>query len=373
MPEATSGSALYYVLMTRNHLFIRNHNARDTLDLFIVSAASSILLLRFFLAVTGYPSVGGSKYHIAHMLWGGLFMLAAFVINFSFLGTRVQKLVALLGGIGFGIFIDEVGKFVTRDNDYFFRPSVGIIYAIFVVLYLTISFLTREQKLSNQEYQLNALRQLEEAVLNDMDVHERAATRELLMKAKQSDLLTKRLHELLYDVPIAKEGKPGPVLRLRRRVAAWYDKLWERRGSSTAVRWFFVLETLIFVFAVLAAIYTNFDSVIDFIDGSHDYGHSLIVGQALSTLIAGIFVLLGLRKLRSSRLEAFEWFRKATLVNLLLTEFFIFSRIQFGAMATFSFNLVLLALINAAISQERQYVKPSAVSRPLSSVSKRVS
>lgn len=357
--------------MNRAHFFIRNHNARDTLDLFIVSAASSILLVRFFLYVTGYPSIGGSKYHIAHMLWGGLFMLAAFVINFSFLGSRVQKLVALLGGIGFGIFIDEVGKFVTRDNDYFFRPSVGIIYAIFVILYLTVSFLTREQKLTNQEYQLNALRQLEEAVLNDMDVHERAATRELLLRAKQNDLLTKRLHDLLYEVPLTRRGKPGPIRRMRSHVADWYDGLWESRGSSTAVRWFFVIETLAFVFAVLAAVYTNFDDVVAFVEGAHDYGHSLIVGQAISTLIAAVFVLLGLRKLRSSRLEAFEWFRKATLVNLLLTEFFIFSRIQFGAMASFTFNLALLALINAAISQERQYVQPAAAaSKPRVSASR---
>ncbi len=340
---------------------MRNVNARDSLDLFIVSAASSILLLRFYLHITGYPTVGGTKYHIAHILWGGLFMSIAFVINFSFLGTRVQKLVALLGGIGFGIFIDEVGKFITRDNDYFFRPAVGIIYAVFVVLYLAITFLTREQRLSSQEYQLNALRQLEEAIRNNMDVHERAATRELLMRAKQSDLLTKRLHSLLYELPVSPSAKPGPIMRFRRAVASGYDRLWRARGSSIVVRWFFVLESVLFIVAVLGAVYNNFDNVRDFFAGHTDYGHSLIAGQFASTIIAASFVLIGLRKLRGSRLEAFEWFRKATLVNLLLTEFFIFGRIQFQAMPSFIFNLLLLTLINAAIGQERRYLKNDEV------------
>ncbi|MBL8121459.1 hypothetical protein JNM87_01785, partial [Candidatus Saccharibacteria bacterium] len=114
----------YTTVMAKSQVFIRNVAARDLLDIFVVSAASSILLIRFYLHATGYPVIGGTKYHIAHMLWGGLLMLAAFVLNFAFLGARLQKLVALMGGIGFGIFIDEIGKYVTRNNDYFFQPAV---------------------------------------------------------------------------------------------------------------------------------------------------------------------------------------------------------------------------------------------------------
>lgn len=345
---------LAYTKPMTQHLFMRNAYARDTLDLFIVSAASSILLLRFYLHITGYPTIGGTRFHIAHMLWGGVCMLVAFVINFSYLGSRVQKLVALLGGVGFGIFIDEVGKFVTRDNDYFFRPAVGIIYAVFVVLYLAISFLTRERKMTSQEYQLNALRQFEEAILNDMDKHERAATRELLSRANQNDTLTKNLHRLLYELPLVPVDKPGPIIRARRRVSDWYEQLWQARRSKALVRWFFVLETVVFLFAVFAAVYNNFDSAADFFKQPADYGHGLVVGQIVSTVGAAIFVALGLKNLRASRLRAFEWFRKATLVNLLLTEFFIFSRIQFGAMPSFLFNVLLLTLITAALGQEKR-------------------
>src|SRR5438270_3257172 len=168
--------------MLRN-LFYRNARARDHLEIFLVSAVSSLLLLRFFLYLSGYPQVGGGSLHIAHMLYGGLFMAAAIVINVSFLGARVQRFSALLGGVGFGIFIDELGKFITRDNNYFYKPTIGIIYAIFIVLYLAFNFLSRDNRLTSREYQLNALAQLEEAIVHNMDPEEKERMRRLLSRA----------------------------------------------------------------------------------------------------------------------------------------------------------------------------------------------
>lgn len=210
--------------MTQARIFIRNSDSRGLFELFLVSAVSSILLLRFYLHVMGYPTVGGTKYHVAHMLWGGALMLIAFVLNFAFLGKAVQRVVAAVGGVGFGVFIDEIGKLITRDNNYFFRPAVGIIYAIFVALYLAISFLTREQKLTSEEYQLNAMRQLEEAVHQDMDIHERANTRQLLLRANQQSVLTKKLLQLLKSLPVTDRRKRGVYQRMRRRFALGYTK-----------------------------------------------------------------------------------------------------------------------------------------------------
>ena len=41
-----------------------------------------------------------------------------------------------MGGLGFGLFIDKLAKFITSDNNYFFRPAIALIYAIFVLLLL---------------------------------------------------------------------------------------------------------------------------------------------------------------------------------------------------------------------------------------------
>ena len=121
-------------------LFFRNVRARDQLEIFLLSAISSVLVIRLFLHLTGYISLGGGDYHIAHMLYGGFMMLAAVSLPLTGLGARVLSVSAIVGGVGFGFFIDELGKFITSDNDYFFNPTDGLIYAIFISLYLMFNF-----------------------------------------------------------------------------------------------------------------------------------------------------------------------------------------------------------------------------------------
>jgi len=333
--------------------FVRNLRAPELFERFFVSAVSSLLLLRFYLHASGYPQVGGGSLHIAHMLWGGLLMLAALVLVFAFLGIRVQRLAAIIGGAGFGIFIDEIGKFLTRDNDYFFRPAIGIIYAVFVLLYLAFNFLNRRRrKLTAQEYQLNALAQLEEAALNDMDSREKAAVTHLLSRADPDSPLTDGLKKLLAKVQTVGQDSPGPLRRAGAALGRWYRRLWSRRGTDVSVRLFFLAEAGVFLLAVVLALANNFDNVQDFFRGTADYGQSLVIGQLVSTVLASIFAVLGVLRLRRSRALALEYFRRATLTNLLLTEFFIFSRIQFGAMPGFIFNLVLLIVINFCLHEE---------------------
>src|SRR5690606_22868769 len=89
---------------------------------------------RGYLQLAGFPQIGGETLHVAHVLWGGLFMAVAMVLLLSFAGPVIRAPAAFVGGIGFGLFIDEVGKFLTQDNDYFFRPAPMIMYATLVVL-----------------------------------------------------------------------------------------------------------------------------------------------------------------------------------------------------------------------------------------------
>jgi hypothetical protein len=335
-------------------LFYRNVQARDRLDIFLASAVTSLLLLRFYLSATGYPQVGGGTFHIAHMLWGGLLMVAAIVLNLAFIGGRVQRLGALVGGAGFGIFIDELGKFITKDNDYFFRPTIGIIYAIFVSLYLLFNFLSRRQRLSSREYQLNALSQLEEAVVHDMDKYEKARVEELLAHADSRSAITKQLKGFLKQVELVRPDQPNAYEKLVAAVGRQYRHFWQHRSSNQVVQWFFVTEAGLFLLAILASIYTSLDDISLLFDPSGSYGSKLLIGQLVSSLIAAGFALYGSAILQRRRLEAYEQFRRATLINLYLTEFFIFSRVQFGALPSFFFNLVLLLLINAAIIQEQR-------------------
>jgi hypothetical protein len=337
-------------------LFIRNIRAREQLEIFIVSSVSSLLLLRYYLYLTGYPQVGGSL-HIAHMLYGGLLMMAALVCMLAFLGRRMQRLCALLGGIGFGIFIDEIGKFITKDNNYFFRPAVGIIYAIFVLLYILLTLLTRTRHLTSTEYQLNALAQLEEVVLRKMDTQEKASVVALLQQADPHSPITRHLQSFISEVKVLKSGKPNLVKRWAIAGNAWYERLWQARSSNAAVRGFFIFVTYFFLSAVTYPIANNLDNINEFFTGQVNYGHSLVIGQLISTILAGVLAAIGIIRLKDSRVDAFEWFRRSVIVDLLLTEFFVFSRIQFEAMVSFIPTLALLILINYVLDHERR-VRP---------------
>ncbi len=333
-------------------LFYRNVQAQDNLELFLVSAISSLLLLRFFLHLTGYPQVGGSL-HIAHMLYGGLLMMAAIVIHLSFLGSRVQRLTALTGGIGFGIFIDELGKFLTKDNNYFFRPTIGLIYAIFAIIYLAANVISRRQQLSSQEYQLNALRQFEEAVRKDMDRYEKEVMRQYLAKAEQASPITQELQALLQRVQTV-PPRDNQWVRLQQQTTRMYDKFWLRRNSSQLVSAVFLVITVVFLGIVIINLLHGYSSLHDLLHHTDSYATKLLIGQLAASGIAAILAVRGAIQLPSSRLEAFGYFHRAILVNLFLTEFFIFSRIQFGALPGFILNLGLLIAIRAALTQEQR-------------------
>lgn len=336
------------------HLFYRNVRARDNLELFLVSAISSLLLLRFYLYATGYPQVGGGTLHIAHMLYGGLLLLAAVTVNIAFLGVRVQRLSALLGGTGFGIFIDELGKFITKDNNYFFRPTIGLIYAIFIILYLLFNFLGRRERLSKREYALNALNQFEEAILEDLDPAEKRSISRLLAKADQKNPVTKALQTLLQEIDTVEAPTPNIFQKMRNFVDKEYQSFWKHKTSRRLVGAAFVLMAAYFMTTVLVSIfssYTRFDQLFS----THDtYADVLILGQLFASTVSSGFAVYGAYKLLHSRREAFEQFRRALLINLLLTEFFIFSRIQFGAIPSFLVNLVLLIGLRYALHEERR-------------------
>lgn len=119
----------------KRSFFVRRVDATSQFEIFLVSAVGTILAVRGILAATGWPQLGGGKIHFAHLLWGGLGMLAAVVLFLALEGRLWNTLGALAAGIGFGLFIDELGKFITADNDYFFRPVIAIIYVIFVGLF----------------------------------------------------------------------------------------------------------------------------------------------------------------------------------------------------------------------------------------------
>ena len=140
----------------RNPRLLRDAQAGALVEAFVVIGILTILVTRAYLHATGYPQIGGSTLHIAHALWGGLGMVVALVVVFSFLGALPRMVAVVAGGIGFGLFLDEVGKFVTQTNDYFFQPSVAIMYVVVVALLLVNRWIHDNRTQSSAEDLANA-------------------------------------------------------------------------------------------------------------------------------------------------------------------------------------------------------------------------
>lgn len=340
----------------RTRHFLRNSRAEDYLELFLVSAISSLLAVRLFLHITGYPQISGGSLHIAHMLWGGALMLAAIIIAITYLGSRALRASSIIGGLGFGIFIDELGKFLTRDNNYFFRPTVALIYAIFIIVFLTVRSLSRKRPLNPQEYLLNALIMLEEAVRHDLDAREKAQIHSYLQKAASDHVLAADLDKVLADIQPAVAHRPTIVDTGKQ----WLERLYQRLARvpllTSLVNAFFLFETAIFLIIISAVVYDSAQDVFEKTSALYSVPVLISAGQLISALVAAAFVILGVFAIRASRLRAYDFFQRATLVNIFLTSFFSFYREQFGALPGFAINLCIFVALRYAIQQERKAI-----------------
>lgn len=152
---------------------VRQQAADSFLIMTIASFAVTVIAVRVLLQLTGYPQVGDSTFHIAHMLWGGLLLFGAVVLVLVWANHWVLWAASLAGGIGVGLFIDEVGKFITQNNDYFFPLAFPIIYAFFLVcvwLYLRVR---RSRAEDARALLYHALEDMKQVLDHDLDPFER--------------------------------------------------------------------------------------------------------------------------------------------------------------------------------------------------------
>ena len=146
---------------------IRREFAEQYLENVIVAFVVTLLGIRLFLELTGYPQIGGGGLHIAHAIWGGLFLLAAALLALLFRNQSLLELSSVLTGIGWAFFIDEVGKFITADNDYFFRPAAPLVYLTFLLLWFVATRIPWGADLHSQIY--HVLDRFEEVIESRVD------------------------------------------------------------------------------------------------------------------------------------------------------------------------------------------------------------
>lgn len=154
--------------------------------LFSVACALTIALTRVYLVLTGYPQIGGAVFHLAHALWGGLALIIAVVLLISVSDTWVMTWGALLGGVGAGLFVDEVGKFITQENDYFFPLAATIVYLFLVALAGATLWLSRLSRTSARAHLHAALELAAYAADDHLSAARRASINAHLDRARAS-------------------------------------------------------------------------------------------------------------------------------------------------------------------------------------------
>ncbi len=281
---------------------VRREGADRYLFLTLVSFAGTVIATRAYLELTGYPRIGGGELHIAHALFGGLFLFAAALLPLVMAGRNVYRTAAVLGGIGIGLFIDEVGKFITTQNDYFYPAAAPLIYATFLLAVLILLRVRRRIEPDPRSQLLTSLQLVEEAVDHDLQARERDMLRARLRVAAEGAPLgdQRRLAAALLqfvssrDLEIAPEV-PSRLQPLRDWWAARRDRWLGGRGAYA------VLLVALFVSGVRAMI--DLGVAVSQIGGldpatstrlfSLDMLHLVVEGIAGALLLAGS-VLMGI-------------------------------------------------------------------------------
>ncbi|HKC91634.1 MAG TPA: hypothetical protein VKE23_09950 [Candidatus Limnocylindria bacterium] len=336
----------------------------DLLDTFLVSAVATLIVIRIFLEATGYPQLGGGGLHIAHVLWGGLGMLAAIVLLLLYLSPTTRLIAALVGGAGFGAFVDELGKFVTSDNNYFFRPTAAILYAIFVILFLATREVRRFRALSPEECLVNAVEFGERLASGTLTADDRARALELLARADQAHPLVAPLRAAF----LAAEPAPMSFTRIRwirsagaRTYVAIVSSRWFRRILAAI----FIIAGVAFVLTAIATVALLGGAFFEVADAQIALQEETAGGaiasviQALAGLVAGLLIVRGVFALRHSRAKAYRAFELAILIDLLLAQPFAFLDVGFGAAVDVFVDLALLATLRFLQTQERRLQTPA--------------
>ncbi|WP_182113836.1 MULTISPECIES: hypothetical protein [unclassified Actinotalea] len=317
----------------------RDPAATSHLTTFVVATVAAVLLTRGFLAATGYPQIGGGGLHVAHVLWGGLLMALAFVLLLSFAGPVVRPVGALVGGVGFGLFVDEIGKFVTSDNDYFYEPTAALIYGTVVVLVLLGEMLHGRREHHPAEYLAAAADQAVAGLAGGFTPSARAEAKDLLERAGP----VRGAAEVAAVLDVVDDDEhelPNPVGAASRAVVRTMRRLVTARWVPWVTVGVLVLTSLVTVGRGLAAWW-----------GGADVLWWVLAGLLLSAAASTALAVAGLVVVRRDRLAGYLLFRRAVLVSLLFTQVFLFRIQEWTATAGVLVDLVVLGLVAAELNQ----------------------
>ncbi len=323
-------------------------------ELFLVNSIFSIVVIRVFLFITDYPQLGGGVLHIAHMLWGGLLMFISIAILLFVLGRTSLFIATIIGGLGFGTFIDELGKFVTSDNDYFFQPTFALIYLLFICMFFVFRYVFVRKPLTPNEYLINASHLLAEIISSkDYDEQDEIKLTELLERAQASKSVKTKFYSLVSDFKTDRKSRKSLYIRLKYFLKDKYTKLVKTKLFSKLIKGIFIVRAL--VIAINVSLFLLNASFGTLNRNSKDLGF-FEIGAIISSIAVNAWVVWGLTKFKVSSLEALKKFRTSTLIAILFYTFFSFYFNQLAAIIGLCVEILILYALELMVSTEEQEI-----------------
>lgn len=332
----------------REHPWVRNIQGTGSVETFLLVSISTILITRGYLEITDYPQVGGRTLHIAHALYGAAAMVIALVTTWMFIGNRVARRATVIGGIGFGLFLDEVGKFITVDNDYFYGPSAEIMYVTVLALLVFTKILRNARPLTAHEYTCNAARIAANGLAHGLTEKDKNAALEMLDIAASQNAdhnTVDALRQLVLDAPRT-EDTFGRFTQSR-------TAIWLRR--RLAPRWIpIVVGYVLAAFALLGIVVGIIQITLGGVEFEDDSGQitisqmgpasALLFASAVLTLLIVAPSIVGIRQ--SDRRWPHVGLRLAALTFTGLNALAHFATEGFGGIVGIVFGALALFLLS---------------------------
>lgn len=327
--------------MTETRHYTGDRAALGRFETFFFAAVSTVVLVRAFLIVTGYPKVGGHGLHVAHVLWGGLLMGAAIAIVMIYPGSRWRHRAATLGGIGFGLFIDEVGKFLTSSVNYFYRPAIAIIYVVFVAFYLTVREVVMRRPLSQPQRLAIASNALADLALGQLGSGGRTYALGVL-GTTDDDGLGGHIRSALLCEPLGASPTESRLTKIREKGIDRVRKMLAHPLAHVGVYAIIVIQ-LIVVFGQLAVLVVH-----PALGASSGSDTTMRIAEVV-TAVSGVYTLFGLmRAVRGNRAGALRVLFRSVLITVLVTQTFVFAEYQALGIVGLLVDLALFGLLRVA-------------------------
>ncbi|MGC4935297.1 hypothetical protein ACLQ3C_16640 [Gordonia sp. DT30] len=214
---------------------------------YILIAVTTILVTRAYLTATGFPQVGGASLHIAHALYGAALMTVAMVVQWLFLGRNARIVGIVLGGVGFGLFLDEVGKFVTKTNDYFYHPAADIMYLSMMVVIIGGNLVRFARRPTAHESLTNAAEIAAQGLVTGLGRRRREVAMTLAARAEAGGAdarAVQAVRDMLYACDDAPERLPGLRLAVSAAVPGPVTTVWRSPIVVSLAGWAMVAVSL---------------------------------------------------------------------------------------------------------------------------------